>query len=136
MALLLTTEVMYLKGVGPARAAKLAERGIFTVEDLLQYLPFRYEDRIRFTPIRELTPGAAYTVQAQVVSGGAVRYGRAVYSQRDGIYHLAVQDGSGLLHCKFFHGGYLEGKLKSGQRMVLHGKVEMDPLRPVRMEMG
>jgi len=135
MALSLSSEVMYLKGVGPARAAKLAERGIRTVEDLLQYLPFRYEDRIRFTPIRELTPGAAYTVQAQVVSGGAVRYGRAAYSKREGIYHLAVQDGSGLLHCKFFHGGYLEGRLKPGQRIVLHGKVEMDPLRPVRMEM-
>ncbi len=135
MALSLSTEVMYLKGVGPARAAKLAERGIVTIEDLLQYLPFRYEDRIRFTSIRELTPGAACTVQAQVVSGGAVRHGRAFYSRREGIYHLAVQDGSGLLHCKFFHGGYLEGKLKPGQRIVLHGKVEMDPLRPARMEM-
>ena len=131
----LSTEVMYLKGVGPARAAKLAERGIVTVEDLLQYLPFRYEDRIRFTPIRELTPGAAYTVQAEVVSGGAIRHGRAFFSKRDGIFHLAVQDGTGLLHCKFFHGGYLEGRLKRGQRIVLHGKVEMDPLRPVRMEM-
>jgi ATP-dependent DNA helicase RecG len=40
-----------------------------------------------------------------------------------------------MLHCRFFHGGFLEGKLKPGQRIVLHGKVERDELRPVRIEM-
>ncbi|MDE3109087.1 MAG: ATP-dependent DNA helicase RecG, partial [Acidobacteriota bacterium] len=35
----------------------------------------------------------------------------------------------------FFHGGYLQGKLKDGQRLVLHGKVEADPYRPARVEM-
>ena len=135
MALALNTEVKYLKGVGPQRAQLLAERGILAVEDLLHYLPFRYEDRIRFTPIREIAPGGTYTVQAKVMSGGAVRVGRNYYSQRNAIYHLAVQDATGTLHCKFFHGGYLEGRLKPGQRIVLHGKAEIDPLRPVRIEM-
>ncbi|MGC1087777.1 MAG: ATP-dependent DNA helicase RecG, partial [Candidatus Acidiferrum sp.] len=41
----------------------------------------------------------------------------------------------GLLPCKFFHGGYLEGRLKPGQQLVLHGKVEIDKLRPARLEM-
>jgi ATP-dependent DNA helicase RecG len=132
MALLsLSTEVKYLKGVGPQRAALLAERGITTVEDLLGYLPFRYEDRIRFTPIREIAPGGTYTVQAEVVSGGLVRFARS----RGAIYHLAVSDKTGLLHCKFFHGNYLENRFKSGQRIVLHGKAEIDPYRPVRTEM-
>jgi ATP-dependent DNA helicase RecG len=135
MALTLSSEVMYLKGVGPARAAKLAERGIVTLEDLLAYLPFRYEDRIRFTPIRQVAPGGTYTVQGEVVSGGTVQFGRRFWSRRDAIYHLLVRDATGSLHCKFFHGGYLEGKIKPGQRIVLHGKVERDELRPVRIEM-
>jgi ATP-dependent DNA helicase RecG len=130
-ALTLSTEVKYLKGVGPQRAALLAERGITTVEDLLGYLPFRYEDRIRFTPIREIEPGGTYTVQAEVVSGGLVRFARS----RGAIYHLAVSDKTGLLHCKFFHGTFLENRFKSGQRIVLHGKAEIDPYRPVRTEM-
>jgi RecG-like helicase len=54
---------------------------------------------------------------------------------RDAIYHLLVQDDSGSLPCKFFHGGYLEGRLKPGQQVILHGKVEMDKLRPARREM-
>ncbi len=126
---------MYLKGVGPQRAAKLAERGIRTVEDLLGYLPFRYEDRIHFAAIRDVRPGGTYVVQAKVESGGAVRYARSPFRQRDAVYHLLVSDSTGALHCKFFHGGYLEGRLKAGQRLVLYGKAEMDPIRPSRLEM-
>jgi ATP-dependent DNA helicase RecG len=122
---------MYLKGVGPHRAELLAKRGLRTFEDLLGYLPFRYEDRIRFAKIRDIVPGQIYTVQAEVSSGSLVRYSRA----RGGIYHLLVRDGSGSLACKFFHGSYLEEKFKTGQRIVLHGKVEMDPMRPGRIEM-
>lgn len=131
----LATEVTYLKGVGPHRAAKLAERGIHTLEDLLYYLPFRYEDRIHFSPIRKVEPGGTYTVQGTVMSGGVVRFARARWANRNAIYHLAVRDDSGTLHCKFFHGAYLEGRLKPGQRIVVHGKAELDPLRPVRIEM-
>jgi ATP-dependent DNA helicase RecG len=125
------TEVMYLKGVGPRRAELLAKRGIRTFEDLLGYLPFRYEDRIRFAKISEIVPGQTYTVQAQVLSGSLVRYTRA----RGGMFHLVVRDDSGSLACKFFHGFYLEGKFKAGQRIVLHGKAELDPNRPGRIEM-
>ncbi len=46
-----TSDVKYLKGVGPARAEILASRGIKTVEDLLDYAPFRYEDRTRLVAI-------------------------------------------------------------------------------------
>src|SRR6202022_904892 len=115
------TEVMYLKGVGPRRAELLAKRGIRTFEDLLGYLPFRDEDRIRFANIREIVPGQVYTVQAQVLSGSIVRYTRA----RGGMYHLLVRDDSGSLACKFFHGFYLEGNFKRGTKIVLHGKAEL-----------
>jgi ATP-dependent DNA helicase RecG len=39
------------------------------------------------------------------------------------------------VYARFFHGGYLEGKLKDGQKLVLHGKVDEDRYRPGRMEM-
>src|SRR6516162_10207289 len=131
MSVSLQTEVRMVKGVGPQRAEVLAQRGIHTLEDLLNYLPFRYEDRIHFSKIKDVQPNGTYTLRAQVMSGQAVRgmYGR------DAIYHLLVQDDSGSLPCKFFHGGYLEGRLKPGQQVILHGKVEVDKLRPARREM-
>ena len=56
MSVSLETEVRMVKGVGPQRAEVLAERGIYTLEDLLNYLPFRYEDRIHFSKIRDVEP--------------------------------------------------------------------------------
>ena len=89
----LQTNVQMLKGVGPQRAELLAQRGIYTLEDLLNYLPFRYEDRIHFSKIKDVQPNGIYTLRARVMSGQAVRgmYGR------DAIYHLLVQDDSGSL---------------------------------------
>ena len=131
MGISLRTDVRMLKGVGPQRAELLAQRGIYTLEDLLNYLPFRYEDRIHFSKIKDLQPNGTYTLRGRVMSGQAVRgmYGR------DAIYHLLVQDDTGSLPCKFFHGGYLEDRLRPGQQLILHGKVEIDKNRPVRREM-
>ncbi|HTQ96019.1 MAG TPA: ATP-dependent DNA helicase RecG [Candidatus Acidoferrum sp.] len=131
MSISLQTNVQMVKGVGPSRAELLAQRGIYTLEDLLNYLPFRYEDRIHFSKIKDVQPNGIYTLRAKVMSGQAVRgmYGR------DAIYHLLVQDDTGSLPCKFFHGGYLEGRLKAGQELILHGKVEIDKQRPARREM-
>ena len=131
MSISLQTNVQMVKGVGPQRAELLAQRGIYTLEDLLNYLPFRYEDRIHFSKIKDVQPNGTYTLRARVMSGQAVRgmYGR------DAIYHLLVQDDTGSMPCKFFHGGYLEGRLKPGQELILHGKVEIDKQRPARREM-
>jgi ATP-dependent DNA helicase RecG len=84
----LSSEVKYLKGVGPARAEMLASRGILTVEDLLYYTPFRYEDRTRLARIRDLVPGQAATVLAKVLTSGLMR------TRKKGtyIYDLACTD--------------------------------------------
>ena len=128
----LSTDVRMIKGVGPQRAELLAKRGIYTFEDLLAYLPFRYEDRIHFSNIKDIEPGGVYTIRAKVMSGQAIpnkfRY--------NAVYHLLVQDAAGgLLPCRFFHSGYLEDRLQPGQQLVLHGRVEVDKLRPARIEM-
>ena len=133
MTMNLGTEVRMIKGVGPQRAELLAQRGIYTLEDLLGYLPFRYEDRIHFSKVKDIQPNGTYTIRARAMSGQAIR---SMRGGRDAIYHLLVQDESGgLLPCKFFHGGYLEGRLKPGQQLILHGKAEIDKLRPARLEM-
>jgi ATP-dependent DNA helicase RecG len=133
MAMNLSTEVRMIKGVGPQRAELLAERGIHTLDDLLGYLPFRYEDRIHFSKVKDIQPNGTYTIRARVMSGQAIR---GMRGGRDSIYHLLVQDeAGGSLPVKFFHGGYLEGRLKPGQLLILHGKAEIDKLRPARLEM-
>jgi ATP-dependent DNA helicase RecG len=123
--LTLSSEVKFLKGVGPARAELLAARGIHTVEDLLYYTPFRYEDRTRITRIRDLVPGQVTTVLAKVLTSGLMRTRKSgIY-----IYDLACTDGSGMLRCKWFNAVYLERSkvFRPGQRVFFYGKVEHDP---------
>jgi ATP-dependent DNA helicase RecG len=122
--LALDTAVQYVKGVGPRAAEMLAEKGITTLEDLLYYLPFRYEDRINPRPIAQLKPGEMASIIAEVRNSGLFRTARS----RTPIFQLSVADpGGGVpLKCIFFHGGYLKDKFAPGQLLALYGKVEED----------
>jgi ATP-dependent DNA helicase RecG len=69
----LTTSVQYVKGIGPRLAEVLSAKGIRTVDDLLHYLPFRYEDRVNPRGISELRAGEMATVIAEVRTSGLFR---------------------------------------------------------------
>ena len=62
----LATPVQYVKGIGPRLSEALAPKGIHTVEDLLHYLPFRYEDRLNPRRIGELQAGEMASIIAEV----------------------------------------------------------------------
>jgi ATP-dependent DNA helicase RecG len=120
---------MYVKGVGPARAAMLEAKGLKTIEDLLTYAPFRYEDRSNVKPVRELAPGEMATVLAEVASAKVSGFRR----RNLGLFEAAFKDGSlpdrasgGVLVGKWFHGGYLADVLTPGLKVALFGKVEWD----------
>ncbi len=127
MPVALDAPVSTLPGVGPARAQHLAQKGITTLEDLLYYFPFRYEDRTRFARIGELEPGQLACIRAEVLTAGLVRLRGG---RRRGLFHLAVADDTGVLYAKWFYGDYLQRVFKPGQRVVLYGKVEEDAYRP------
>src|SRR5579885_3157188 len=119
----LATPLVYLKGVGPARAAMLEAKGLKTVEDLLLYAPFRYEDRSNVRRIRELAPGEMATVLAEVQSAKVVGFRR----RNLGLFEATFADGSGTrLLGKWFHGQYLADKFVPGVRVALYGKIELD----------
>ncbi len=69
----LHTPVQYVKGIGPRLSEILATKGISTVEDLLYYLPFRYEDRLNPRRIGELRPGEMASVIAEVRTSALFR---------------------------------------------------------------
>jgi ATP-dependent DNA helicase RecG len=114
---------MYVKGVGPARAAMLEAKGLKVVDDLLTYSPFRYEDRSNVKPIGELAPGEMATVLVEVRSSKVSGFQR----RNLGLFEATFTDSSkGILAGKWFHGGYLADVLAPGQKVALFGKVEFD----------
>ena len=119
----LTTPLTYVKGVGPARAAMLEAKGLAVVEDLLAYVPFRYEDRSNLKTIAQLAPGEMATVMAEVRSAKLSGFKR----RNLGLFEARFTDASrAILVGKWFHGGYLANVLAEGMRVSLFGKVEFD----------
>src|SRR5215471_17756657 len=119
----LTTPLTYVKGIGPARAAMLEAKGLATVEDLLGYIPFRYEDRSNLKPIAQLAPGEMATVIADVRSTKMSGFRR----RNLGMFEARFTDSSrAILAGKWFHGGYLANVFAEGMKVALFGKVEFD----------
>jgi ATP-dependent DNA helicase RecG len=115
-----STSVQYVKGIGPRLAEVLAGKGIHTVDDLLHYLPFRYEDRLNPRTIPELRAGEMATVIAEVRNSGLFR------TRRMPIFQMTAGQGRTRLKCIWFNATYLRDKFKPGQVVALYGKVEAD----------
>jgi ATP-dependent DNA helicase RecG len=115
-----STSVQYVKGIGPKLAELLAAKGIQTLDDLLHYLPFRYEDRLNPRGISELRAGEMATVIAEVRTSGLFR------TRRMPIFQMTAGQGRTRLKCIWFNATYLRDKFKPGQIVALYGKVEQD----------
>jgi len=116
----LATSVQYVKGIGPRLADILAAKGIHTLDDLLHYLPFRYEDRLNPRTIPELRAGEMATVIAEVRTSGLFR------TRRMPLFQMTAGQGRARLKCIWFHAAYLRDKFQPGQIVALYGKVEAD----------
>ena len=90
------SELIKLKGVGPSLAQKLERLGLFVVRDLLLHLPSRYEDRTRYWPLANLTPGTAALCHGEIVEA------RIGYGQRRSLI-ITTFDGTGYAQLRFFH---------------------------------
>ncbi len=115
--------VQYLKGIGPRRSETLAEHGIRTIGDLIEYLPFRYEDRTQFHSLSSLREEDWVLVEGEVCSVGSVNTRRRGFS----IFEMLVRDRKGSLRVKFFNQPYLRRIYQVGVRLVLYGQVKRDP---------
>ncbi len=113
------TPLTYVKGIGPKLAERLKKKGLETIEDMLYYLPIRYEDRRDIKKIRELVVGEADVTTGEVMASGEARYGRRR------VFEAAISDSSGILIAKWFHfkGDYLKKRYPIGRKVLLYGTV-------------
>ena len=126
----LDTDIQFLPGVGPKRAALFkGELNIHTAGELLRFYPHRYVDRSRIVPIAGISPDMAYVqVRAEVVE--IEFFGKTGVVELEGTafnavkrMRVIVKDDSGLLEIVFFKGiKWMAGKLKKGQEYVFFGK--------------
>lgn len=96
----ISASVLSLKGVGPKHAENLKRLSIFTVQDVLFHLPFRYEDRTKISVIGALQAGQQACVEA-TVDFADIGFRRSGRSRR--VLLVRVSDGTGSLTLRFFH---------------------------------
>ena len=112
----LESEIQYLPGVGPRRAALLkSELGVGTFGDLLRLYPFRYVDRSSITPISEIRPDMAYVQIRAAVIRTEIIGGKRL--------SVTIADRSGEMEAVFFKGiKWVSEKLKTGREFIFFGK--------------
>lgn len=91
------TDVMYMKGVGPKVAYKFNKLGIYTVQDLMMYLPRKHVDYSQRTMIRDLKEGIETTVFGYIKSVSAFNS-----KNKLSVVKVTVVDESGRLDLSFF----------------------------------
>jgi ATP-dependent DNA helicase RecG len=114
----LTDKCQFLKGVGPARALKLAKLGIENVDDLITHYPRKYYDRRQLRPIGSLQPGVEETVLGRILTS-ADRNAR----RRRPMITAAVGDDTGVIQVVWFNQPYLARHLKPGREVILTGQL-------------
>ncbi|WP_313630786.1 ATP-dependent DNA helicase RecG [Enterococcus devriesei] len=109
--------VSVLPGVGPKRAQTLAELGIVTIEDLLSYYPFRYED-IQEKNLLEINDQEKVTLKGVIVSAPVVsRFGY----KKSRLQFRMMQDHA-VFMVSFFNQPYLKDKVEVGEELAVYGK--------------
>lgn len=113
------TDIRYLKGIGEKRAGLFNKLGVFSVGDLLRYLPRGYEDRTDVRDICDVEEGEAVCVRGTLARG--VRSFRARTGSK--VTQTAVTDGTGIMNLTWFNAPYAEKALRSGEGFTFFGRV-------------
>ena len=106
-----------LPGVGPKSAEKFAKLDIETLQDLLLYFPFRYED-FQSKQVLDLEDGEKAVISGIVATPANVQY----YGFKRNRLRFSIKQGEVILAVNFFNQPYLADKVEVGANIAVFGK--------------
>ena len=111
--------VRQVSGVSALKQEELHAFGVFTVKDLIEYYPFRYED-YRLRSLTEAKDGEKVTVQAKIMGVPVLqRYGRKSRLT----CKMIAEDW--MFTATWFNRHFLRDQLTAGRDIILTGKWDM-----------
>jgi len=118
----LNAPLSHLKGVGPNLSKKLHRLNLHTIEDLLYFLPHRYEDRRTIKTIAQLPINETSLFKGVIRSADEVQIGRG----KKRVFEVLVEDDSGQILLKWFHyrRDWMKRRYQHGSQVFVVGEVK------------
>lgn len=116
----LSSPISSVKSIGPIYLKRLEKLGIATASDLLNHIPFRYQDYSNLTITTKCEIGETVTIKGEMVSL------KNVYTRRGLRMQIgAFSDEYGKLPIVWFNQPFLIKMLYPGQKVALAGEVKL-----------
>lgn len=109
--------VTAIKGIGEESAASLAEMNIFTINDLIEHFPYRFED-YRLRDLTEVKHEERITVEGVIHSEPSLMY----YGKKRSRLTIRLLVGRFLVQVVLFNQPYLKNKLVINEMITVTGK--------------
>lgn len=117
MTLSINDSVAVLKGVGDKRVEALNELGIYTIEDLFTYYPFRFED-LTVKSIEEIEENEKVVLEGVAISEGTVSY----FGRKRNRLTFRMNCDHVIVSVTFFNQPYLKKQIEAGKEIKVFGR--------------
>jgi ATP-dependent DNA helicase RecG len=118
--MILTSELVKVKGVGAKIAEQLELAGLRSVGDLIDFLPRKHEDFSEVVAIADIHPGkATIKARSEKIATRPVRRGLRITT-------ATLADATGKLQAVWFNQPYRETQLKAGDEFFFSGEFEFN----------
>ncbi len=116
--------VSKVKGIGEEKEKELNALHIHSVNDLLEYYPYRYED-YEVKDVTELEHDERGTIQGVVQSEPSVQY----FGRKKSRVTVRVLTNGVLVKAVFFNRPFVKQQIKNGDELTITGKIDKNRLQ-------
>lgn len=113
------SDINHLPHVGEKRAAALNDLGIFTIYDLLQHYPFRYED-LSVDNIAEIEDKQSVVLEGEVINEPVVSY----FAYRKSRLNFTVLVNGIPVPVTFFNQPYYKKQIQRNDHIIVYGRFD------------
>ncbi len=106
-----------INGVGPITIKNLNSLGIYNIDDLVTYYPYRYEI-IKRSDLNSISIGDKVIIDGIVEVVPIVNY----YGRRKNSMSFRINTGNRILIITIYNRGFLKNKIKVGSSVIIKGK--------------
>ena len=108
-----------LKNVGPKKASALEKLGLYTIQDLISYYPFRY-DVIKRSDISTLSQDDKVIIDGTIESNPTIYF----FNKKMNKMTFKINTGKYLINVSIFNRGYLKSKIIINNVVTIIGKYD------------